>query len=116
MDKKLGRKIYQIRRDKKLSVSSLAVSANISEYHWRQIERGGRMPSLNTFVNIVNSLGICANELLRDLVLTTDNTVDKEISTALADYSHEQLHSISYLLDASLKVLEQRKTDAEQSE
>ncbi len=62
----LGQRIRQRRKDQKLTLEKLAEKADIGLVYLGEIERGVKMPSLNTFIKLVNALDISADELIYD--------------------------------------------------
>ncbi len=66
--KAVGERIKFARERKHFTQENLAAMANISTTHLSVIERGVKVPKLDTFVSIANSLGISADELLVDVV------------------------------------------------
>ena len=64
----LGMKIREQRKLKKLTLDQLSGEAGIGKVYLGEIERGKKMPSLATFINIVNALDVSADLLLRDEV------------------------------------------------
>lgn len=70
----IGKNIRQFRIEKKMSQEDLAEKAGLSSNYIGMIERGEKVPSLTTFINILNSLGVSADMILTD-VLNTGYTV-----------------------------------------
>lgn len=62
----LGMRIREQRNRAKLTQIQLAERANISYPFLGHIERGTRIPSLDTLVSICNALDVSPNLLLRD--------------------------------------------------
>ena len=60
----IGERIRFNRIKNKMSQEQLAELANISSVHIGYIERGERLPSLETIINIANALTVSADELL----------------------------------------------------
>lgn len=67
MDKKLlGARLRKHRKQQKLTIHQLAEMVDVSDVFLGSIERGQKLPSLETFLRIVNTLGISADVLLQD--------------------------------------------------
>lgn len=67
MDEKgLGKRINMTRKDRKITAEKLAEKCNINATYLRQIEGGGKVPSLPVFVTICNSLHVSPDYLLQD--------------------------------------------------
>lgn len=81
---KIGKRIRQIRQTKGWSQSDLAKKCGISMSFLGHIERGTRIMSLDTFVNICVAIETRADELLwgvpgpSDAVLNMWDTADKK--------------------------------------
>ena len=66
--KAVGRRIKTARERKKLTQEQLAEMVNLSPMHVSVIERGVKLPKLETLINIANILDVSADELLQDVV------------------------------------------------
>ncbi len=66
----IGKNIRQFRIEKKMSQEDLAEKAGLSSNYIGMIERGEKIPSLTTFINILNSLGVSADMILTDVLNT----------------------------------------------
>ena len=60
----LGSRIRAIRQQKKITQEKLAEAAGVGVTHISHIETGNSIPSLQTFVDIVNALECSADDLL----------------------------------------------------
>ena len=60
----LGRKIYNFRRQKKLSQNTFAEMLNISREHLAKIETAKRCVSLGLLIDIAEKLEVKVNELI----------------------------------------------------
>ncbi len=63
----IGKNIRKYRLAKKLRQEDLAEITNLSNNYIGMIERGEKIPSLETFIVIVNALQISADMLLSDV-------------------------------------------------
>ena len=61
--KRFGKKLAEIRKQKKLSQEELAWKAGIGDNQIGRIERGENSPSLDTVFKIANALAISAKDL-----------------------------------------------------
>ena len=67
MDKNsIGNNIRKYRIDKKMNQEQLAERADLSTPYIGMIERGEKMPSLESFIKIVNALDVSADVILCD--------------------------------------------------
>ena len=69
MDQKaIGRRIKTAREKKKLTQEQLAELVDLSPMHVSVIERGVKLPKLETLINIAKILDVSADVLLQDVV------------------------------------------------
>lgn len=66
--KAIGRRIKAARDKKRLTQEQLAELVDLSPMHVSVIERGVKLPKLETLINIANILDVSADELLQDVV------------------------------------------------
>lgn len=64
---KIGLNIHDARLKKSWRQEDLAEKVNKSVSYIGMIERGERVPKLETFINIINVLGVSADEILCDV-------------------------------------------------
>ena len=70
----IGKNIRKFRLEKKLRQEDLAEAAGLSTNYIGMVERGEKIPSLETFINLVNALNVSADMVLAD-VLGTGYTI-----------------------------------------
>ena len=69
MDQKaIGRRIKAARERKGVTQEELAEEVDLSPMHVSVIERGVKLPKLETLINIANVLDVSADVLLQDVV------------------------------------------------
>ena len=66
----IGRNIRKFRLERKLRQEDLAEKTGLSVNYIGMIERGEKMPALDTFIGILNALGVSADMVLADVVDT----------------------------------------------
>ena len=66
--KAVGRRIKAAREEKRLTQEQLAELVDLSPMHVSVIERGVKLPKLETLINIANVLDVSADVLLQDVV------------------------------------------------
>ena len=104
MDKTvLGQRIRDARKQKGLTQEDLAEKAGIGTMYLGEIERGKKMPSLNTFCQIVEALDISADYLLRDSIQAGKDYVLNEITEKIEAITPQQRKTIIDIVDAYLK-------------
>ena len=86
--KAVGLRIKAEREKRGMTQENLAALIEISPTHISIIERGAKIPRLDTFVAIANVLNVSADALLIDVVDHATLGVASELSTAIADLPH----------------------------
>lgn len=66
----IGQNIRKYRQLKKMRQEDLAERTGLSANYIGMIERGDKIPALDTFITITNALGVSADMLLCDVVDT----------------------------------------------
>lgn len=66
----IGINIRKFRTEKKLRQEDLAERAGLSANYIGMVERGEKIPSLESFISIVNALGVSADMVLHDVLET----------------------------------------------
>ena len=80
----VSKRISDARKAKHLTQEELAALADISPTHVGVIERSAKVPSLATFVNIANALGVSADSLLQDVVTMSFESEISELSKLIS--------------------------------
>ncbi len=76
----IGRNIRKYRIEKKMRQEDLAEKTGLSANYIGMVERGEKIPALETFISIVNTLGVTSDAVLCD-VLDNGYTVKTRFST-----------------------------------
>ena len=76
--KSIGRRIQMRREELGMKQEELAENVNLSPNYMSAIERGVKIPRLETFIRIANTLNMSADLLLMD-VLKTGNEIKSSI-------------------------------------
>ena len=106
MDKiELGKRIRDARNKAGYTREVLAERAEMGEMYLGEIERGVKMPSMKSFVKIVEALDISADYILRNELSSGGNYVFDEVTQKLAKLSPQQRKTAVDILDAYLKNL-----------
>ena len=90
MDFFLGVQLHFTIDQKSMTQEDLAARINISPTHVSVIERGTKIPRIDTFVAIANVLEVSADELLVDVVNCAANGVASNLSAAIEVLPHEE--------------------------
>lgn len=96
--KAVGQRIRAAREKKNLTQEDLAALVEISPTHMSVIERGAKIPRLDTFVAIANVLEVSADSLLIDVVEHAAVNVASELSTSIESLPHnEQMYILKVI-------------------
>lgn len=101
----LGTRIAETRKEKHMTQEMLAEHAGISQIFISEIERGIKLPSLETFVAIVEVLGTSADYLLRDEIRAGEDFVFDELTKKLSGLTPRQRKAVTDIVDAYLRTL-----------
>ena len=101
----LGQRIRQARQISGYTRQVLAKKAGLGEVYLGEIERGLKMPSLNSFIHIVEALDVSADYILRDELSSGQNYVFDEITQKLHTITPKQRKAATDILDAYLNNL-----------
>lgn len=106
MDSKtLGNRIREARIKKQHTQQKLAEMAGISQMYLGEIERGAKMPSLRSFIKIIEALDLSADYVLRDELSSGERYIYDEIAEKLKNLSPQQRKAASDILDAYIRNL-----------
>lgn len=97
----IGKNIRKYRKMKALSQENLAERADLSANYIGMIERGEKMPSLETFITILNALDISADMVLCDVVKAgyeVKNSILNEKLDKLAEEDRERIYAVIDIL------------------
>jgi transcriptional regulator with XRE-family HTH domain len=81
--KAIGRRIKAAREKKQLTQEQLAELVDLSTMHISVIERGVKLPKLETLINIANVLDVSADVLLQDVINNRAEIFSSEASTLI---------------------------------
>ena len=99
----IGRNIRKYRLVKKLRQEDLAEKAGLSINYVGAIERGEKVPSLETLLVIINALGVSADMILADVIETGYLVKDSLLAEKLDKLSVEDRAKIYDVIDTMLK-------------
>ena len=99
----IGKNIRKYRLMKKFRQEDLAEKAGLTTNYIGMVERGEKIPSLETFIKILNALEVSSDMILAD-VLETGYTVKNSIlNEKLAKLAPEDRSKIYEVIDTLLK-------------
>lgn len=104
MDKaELGSRIREARQAKGYTQEALAEIAGVGVMYYGEVERGVKMPSMKTFIKIVNALDISADFILRNELTSGKPFVFDELTKKLEKLSPQQRKTAGDILDAYIR-------------
>ena len=101
---KLGKRISWFRNKANYSQEFFCDKIGISRESLARIETSARSPSVETLVEIANSLGVSADDLLVDSLTHSVSTADSEIHKLLIDCNKTEEWTISNVEPSGLNV------------
>ncbi len=107
----LGKRIRERRKGQKMTLEKLSEKADISLVYLGEIERGIKMPSLNTFIKLVNALNISADELIYDETKSGKYYLSDELAKAMQDLTPEQYAAVSKITITAIEQIKRLKIE-----
>ena len=99
----VAKRVYEARKAKNLTQEELAAKADISATHISVLERGVKLPNLDTFIAIANALDVSADYLLQDAVKRSIPVQYSELSELLKKQPVDVQKRINRALKAFLE-------------
>ncbi len=99
----IGSRIRSVRLKRKMTQEQLANAVNLGVTHISHIETGSSIPSLQSFISILNALDCSADELLCREMITAQEIKNHWLVDLVSDCSIEE----TKVLSDSLKALKQ---------
>ena len=84
MNTLLGQRIREQRKEKGWTIEQFAERVDLSANYVGDLERGVKIPKLETFIRIVEVLDVSADVLIRDSVSSASHVADDELSKKLS--------------------------------
>ena len=88
---------------KKYRQEDLAEKAGLTTNYIGMVERGEKIPSLETFINILNALGVSSDMVLTDVLGTVYTVKNSILNEKLAKIAPEDREKIYDVIDILLK-------------
>lgn len=101
--KTIGRNIRAHRQAQHMSIEELAFKAELSKNYLALVERGEKIPSLETFLNIVNALNVSSDQILCDVVNIGFKVRTTVLSERIEKVSPQRREMIYDLLEILLR-------------
>ena len=102
----LGDRIKEARKKQKLTQDQLAEQIDVSVEFIGQIERGLKLPSIQVFIKLVETLNVSADYLLRDSVSTGQLFGDNAIGRKIEKLNPKQRIALEALIDTYIQYLD----------
>lgn len=99
----IGKHIRYYRLDKKMRQEDLAEKAGLSTNYIGMVERGEKMPSLESFITLTNALNVSADMILADVLDTGYVVKNSLLAEKLAKLPACEREKIYDVIDAMLK-------------
>ncbi len=99
----IGKNIRKFREIKKLRQEDLAEKTDLTTNYIGMIERGEKIPSLETFINLLNSLGVSADMVLSDVLDNGYKVKDSLLNEKLEKLVPEDRNRIYEVIDTMMK-------------
>ncbi len=99
----IGKNIRKYRLMKKLRQEDLAEKAGLTANYIGMVERGEKIPSLETFIKILNTLGISADMVLSDVLDNGYTIKNSMLNDKLEKLAPEDRNRIYEVIDTMIK-------------
>lgn len=99
----IGKNIRKYRLAKNLRQEDLAELAGLSTNYVGAVERGEKLPALETFIEIVNTLGVSADMVLSEVVEAGYKVRTTQLSEQLEKLSDSDRRKVCAVVEALIK-------------
>ena len=99
----IGRNIRKYRVEKKMRQEDLAEKTGLSANYIGMLERGEKLPSLDTFISILNALGITADAVLCDVLENGYTVKNSLLNDKLQTLPETERNKIYEVIDTLIK-------------
>lgn len=99
----IGANIRRFRREKGIRQEDLAEKANVSTNYIGMLERGEKIPSLETFIAIINALDVSADMVLEEVLLCGYRMKATVLADKLACLNENDRNRILDVVDVLLR-------------
>ena len=101
--KTIGINIRKYRKQKGMRQEQLAEAAHLSTNYIGMIERGEKLPALDTFLRIADALEVSADMLLADALKQGYKVKDSLLAQKISGLQPEEREKIYAVIDAMIK-------------
>ena len=99
----IGKNIRKFRLARKLRQEDLAEKTDLTTNYIGMVERGEKIPSLETFIKIVNALGVSSDMVLTDVLETGYTVKNSMLTEKLEKLVPEDRNRIYEVIDTLVK-------------
>lgn len=99
----IGKNLRQCRLAKKMRQEDLAEKTNLSPNYIGMLERGEKLPALDTFIDILNALDASADVVLADVLNARYDIKTSIISEKVQKLSPKEQKTVLDIVDAVIK-------------
>ena len=99
----IGKNIRKFRLVKKLRQEDLAERTGLTANYIGMVERGEKIPSLETFIKILNALGVSSDMVLTDVLETGYTVKNSMLNEKLEKIAPEDRNRIYEVIDTLVK-------------
>ena len=99
----IGKNIRKFRLAKKLRQEDLAEKTDLTTNYIGMVERGEKIPSLETFIKILNALGVSSDMVLTDVLETGYTVKNSMLNEKLEKLAPEDRYRIYEVIDTLVK-------------
>lgn len=99
----IGRNIRKYRMEKKMLQEDLAEKTGLSANYIGMLERGEKLPALDTFISILNALGITADAVLCDVLENGYTVKNSLLNDKLQSLPEAERNKIYEVIDTLIK-------------
>lgn len=101
--KSIGRRIRECREARGLKREALAEMTDLSVSYMSALERGEKLPKLDTFIRIANTLEVTSDTLLAGVLHVENRIVASQLSERLAALEVSQQRKILNVVNTMLE-------------
>lgn len=99
----IGKNLRQCRLAKKMRQEDLAEKTNLSPNYIGMLERGEKLPALDTFIDILNALDASADVVLADVLNARYDIKTSLINEKVQKLSSKEQKTVLDIVDAVIK-------------
>ena len=101
----IGENIRKYRKARKMTQETLAERAGLSVNYIGSIERGEKLPSLETFIEIVNQIGVTTDCVLQDVVTANYDLKVSMLNEKLSGLGPDQRTMVDGVADVMVRCM-----------